>query len=395
MRRQQDPPRAAIIGGGPLGLEAALFARHLGHHVHLFEREPEVAADVRAWAHVPMFTPWSENRSALGERELHEAGTKIPVGRVYPTGAEFLSQYLEPLAKILGGSLLLETRVVAVGRSYLFADDHADAPEKRTARRFRLLTRNPLEERIQTADYVIDATGVTHSPRWLGAGGLPALGEMGASRQILYSVPDVLGRDRIRFLGKRALLIGDGTSAATTALAIMELLKKDPAGSLVWVSKSRADLPLPLRENDPLTRRDTLLKKATLLLKSGHPRLEYLPITQVEAVSHSLGSGKFQVTLQVNHQTQRVTVDTVVANVGYRADLPAYERVLHPNEPGIYVIGQKAGVSGEFFLPEGRRQIQEAFRAITGLPDLDLYADVLVKPKTTRKKATVPVRLLD
>ena len=388
LRRQQEPPRAAIIGGGPLGLEAALYAQCLGHHVHLFEREPEVAADVRAWSHVSMFTPWSENRSPLGERELKESGAALSAGRVYPTGGEFVTEYLEPLARRLGGSVLLETRVVAVGRSYLFPEEHGDAPEKRTARRFRLLTRSPLEERIQTADYVINATGVSHSPRWLGAGGLPALGEMGAGRQILYSIPDVLGRDRIRFLGKRALLIGDGTSAATTALAVAELLEKDPTGSLVWVSKSRADLPLPLVENDPLPRRDTLLKKATLLLKGGHPRLEWLPITQVEAVSHSLASGKFQVTLQVNHQTQRVTVDTVVANVGFRSDVSTYERVLHPNEPGLYVVGQKAGQAGEFFLADGRRQIVEAFRAIMGQPDLDLYADAPAKPRAPRKRAT-------
>jgi len=382
LRRIQEPPRAAILGGGPLGLEAALYASRLGHSVWLFEREAEIAPDVRAWAHVSMFTPWAANRSPLGEMLLREAVRKerlimekFPPGRIYPTGGDFVHLYLEPLARLLGESVLRESRVVALGRSYLFSDEHSDDPQKRAARRFRLLTRNPREERIYTADYVIDATGMTHTPRWLGAGGLPALGEMGGHRQIFHQIPDVKGHERIHFLGKRTLLIGDGSSAATTVLALLDVADMEPHGAVVWASKSRAEMPLPLVENDPLPRRDTLMKKVNLLVKNGHPRLQYSPITQVEAVQHSLASGKFQVTLQVNHETQRLTVDSVVANVGYRRDAGTYERVLHPEEPGIYFVGARASRAGDFFLSEGRMQIRDAFRRITDRPDLDLYAE--------------------
>lgn len=386
LRRQQEPPRAAIIGAGPLGLEAALYALRLGHQVWLFERDAEIAPDVRAWAHVAMFTPWAMNRSPLGVLMLREAAHKgktrkpaMPSKNLSPTGAEFIAAYLQPVAALLRNVLLCETRVVAVGRSYLFPEEHADQPEKRGARRFRLLTRSPLEERIFTADYVIDATGVSHTPRWLGAGGLPALGEMGGSRQIHYQIPDALGRDRINFLGRRTLLVGDGTSAATTAVAIADLLNLDPTGSLLWVSKSRAEMPLAMMEKDPLPRRDTLLKKANLLIKKPHPRIEYLPVTQVEAVQHSLATDRFQVTLQVNHETKRFTVDSVVGNVGFRRDAVTYERALHPQEPGLYVIGAKAGDGGDFFLPDGRQQIRDAFRQITKQPDLDLYAEAQAK----------------
>ena len=381
----QEPPRAAILGGGPLGLEAALYATRLGHAVWLFEREAEVAPDVRAWAHVGMFTPWAANRSPLGEVALHEAVRKeklkvykFPPGRLYPTGGEFVGLYLEPLAWLLGDSVVLETRVVALGRSYLFPEEHSDDPQKRAARRFRLLTRSPREERIYTADYVIDATGVTHTPRWLGAGGLPALGEMGGYRQIFHQIPDIKGRDRIHFLGKKTLLVGDGPSAATTLLTLLAVADMEPHGSVVWATKSRAEMPLPLVEPDPLPRRDALMKKANLLVRNGHPRLQYSPITQVEAVQHSLAANNFQVTLQVNHETRRLTVDSVVANVGSRLEAATYERVLNPQEPGLYVIGQKATPGGDFFLAEGRTQIRDAFRRISGRPDLDLYAEAAV-----------------
>ena len=381
-RRSEEPPRTAIIGGGPLGLEAALYASRLGHTVLLFEREPEIAPDVRAWAHVTMFTDWSQNRSPLGLLALHEAAEarqrplgKLPADSLHPTGERFLEQYLQPLASALGDAVHLETRVAAIGRSYLFADEHPEQPEKRKARRFRIVTRSPREERIFTADYVIDATGMTHTPRWAGAGGLPAMGEMGGFRQIFHQVPDVLGRDRLHFLGKRVLLVGDGTSAATTAVALAEVVALDPQTSVLWVSPSRAALPLALVPNDPLTRRDTLLKKANLLIETKHAGFEYSPITQIEAIQHSLAHSRFQVTLQVNHETKRVTMDAVIANVGYRRDVHTFEQALHAEEPDFHAIGQKTLPPGDFLLTQGRAQIQGLFRQITGQSDLNLYGD--------------------
>jgi NADPH-dependent 2,4-dienoyl-CoA reductase/sulfur reductase-like enzyme len=45
----------AIIGAGPIGLEAAALALELGFDVHVFERG-EVGAHALAWGHVRMFT---------------------------------------------------------------------------------------------------------------------------------------------------------------------------------------------------------------------------------------------------------------------------------------------------------------------------------------------------
>ena len=380
-RRTEEAPRTAIIGGGPLGLEAALYASRLGHTVLLFEREPEIAPDVRAWGHVTMFTDWQQSRSPLGELALRQAAAKnkqalaFPAPSLHLTGERFIGRYLQPLAALLGDSIHLDTRVAALGRSYLFADEHADQPEKRRARRFRLVTRSPREERIFTADYVIDAAGITHTPHWAGAGGLPALGEMGGFRQIFHQIPDVLGRDRGHFLGKRVLLIGDGASAATTAVALADIIALDPQTSVLWVTKSRAALPLELIPNDPLTRRDTLLKKANLLIETQHAGFEYSPITQIEAIQHSLANARFQVTLQVNHETRRVTVDSVVASVGSRRDVQTFEKALHPAEPDLYALGAKALPPGDFLLSQGHAQIQAIFRQITGQPDLDLYAE--------------------
>ena len=381
-RRLEGAPRTAIIGGGPLGLEAALYAQRLGHTVFLFEREAEIASDIRPWASVTMFTDWQSSRSSLGELALREDAAakeiqlgKLPAPSLHLTGERFIDRYLKPVAAALGNSVHLETRVAAVGRSFMFADEHQDAPEKRKSRRFRLLTRTPLDERVFTADYVLDASGITHTPRWAGAGGLPAMGEMGAYRTIFHHVPDILGRDRIRFLGKRVLLIGGGTSAATAAVALAEIVKLDPATTVLWVSPSQSLLPLTIVPNDPLPLRDTLLKKANLLVETNTPGFEYSPVTQIEALQYSLAHARFQVTLQVNHETRRVTVDTVLSLVGSRRDTLTYERVLHSAEPDLYIVGEKSLPPGDFLLEAGRTQIRDIFRHITQQPALDLYAD--------------------
>ena len=226
-----------------------------------------------------------------------------------------------------------------------------------------------------TADYVLDATGLSHTSNWLGAGGLPAMGEMGSSRQIFYHTPDITGRDRIHFLGKRTLLVGDGASAATSALLLSEVQRLEPATTVVWATGQHGDLPLSLIPDDPLPRRELIFKKANLLIAQQHPGFEHLPVTQVEAVQHSLSTGRFQVTLQVDRVTRRNTFDAVIGNVGARLSSQTFEKHLLSNEPGFFVLGAKASASGvcASLLAESRGQIRDAFRQIMGDPHLDLY----------------------
>ena len=67
----------AILGAGPVGIEAALAAVDAGRSFTLYESAPHVAGNVRSWGHVDLFTPWKMNVSPRMRRHLEAAG--IPV----------------------------------------------------------------------------------------------------------------------------------------------------------------------------------------------------------------------------------------------------------------------------------------------------------------------------
>src|SRR3989441_6538113 len=61
--------KIAIVGAGPIGLEAALRARHAGHEVTVFE-SASVGDHFRLYGPVPLFTPFHMNSTALGRERL-------------------------------------------------------------------------------------------------------------------------------------------------------------------------------------------------------------------------------------------------------------------------------------------------------------------------------------
>ena len=53
---------------------------------------------MRQWGHVRMFSPWDYNIDRAAGRLLEATGWNSPRPEHYPTGAELVEQYLEPLA---------------------------------------------------------------------------------------------------------------------------------------------------------------------------------------------------------------------------------------------------------------------------------------------------------
>ena len=91
------PNTLAIIGAGPVGLEAALAALDHGFDVQVLE-QGEVGSHPLAWGHVRMFTPWRMNLGKHSRAHLEAAGWTAPDPEACPTGVELAERYLQPLA---------------------------------------------------------------------------------------------------------------------------------------------------------------------------------------------------------------------------------------------------------------------------------------------------------
>src|SRR5579859_1560082 len=129
---KSDSRRIAILGAGPIGLEAALYARSLGFAVTVYERGV-VGDSVRRWGHVRLFSPFGMNVTPLGCAAL--GGAALPGDGESITGQDHVAKYLEPLSKceLLRDCIETETTVVSVGRaSFLKSDSPGDIKRGQT-----------------------------------------------------------------------------------------------------------------------------------------------------------------------------------------------------------------------------------------------------------------------
>ena len=158
----------AVIGGGPVGLAAAAHLLEHGIEPLVLEAGSQPGAAVRAWGHVPMFSPWAYNIDRAARALLERHGWTAPEAEAYPTGHELAEAYLDPLSHMpeIAARLRLGVRVTGVAR--------VGNGKVRTAGR----ERQPFEVRfIEAAGRegrlfacaVIDASGTWSSPNPAGA----------------------------------------------------------------------------------------------------------------------------------------------------------------------------------------------------------------------------------
>ena len=108
----------AVIGAGPVGLAAAAHLLERGLEPIVLEAGPEAGHAVRQWQHVQLFSPWEYNVDKAAARLLAPTGWNSPDPQVYPTGAELLERYIQPLATktVLKDVIRTSSRVTAISR---------------------------------------------------------------------------------------------------------------------------------------------------------------------------------------------------------------------------------------------------------------------------------------
>jgi hypothetical protein len=359
----ESPLRIAILGAGPIGLEAALYARYLGYQVELFEQGGSVATHVQRWGHVRLFSPFCMNATSLGVAaiEAQDPSWQRPAASDRLLAYEHHQRYLQPLAEtdLVNASVRLNTEVVAIGRPRWLKGEGVGDPH-RAARPFRLLTRATDKgqvgaEAVVEADVVIDCTGTYGNHNWLGQGGIPAIGErpwaeQGGKREgeIEYGLPDVLGTDRGRYAGRHVLVVGAGYSAATTVVGLAELATSQPGTRISWVTRGRRMKDGPDRGGpmeriveDRLADRDRLAASANALATGATGPVTWLPGQAVVATRYDPQSDGWDVMLDglptddtsskdaASEQGEATTlqVERIVANVGYRPDQSLYSEL--------------------------------------------------------------------
>jgi thioredoxin reductase len=390
---RSDSARVAILGAGPIGLEAALYAATLNLPVTVYERGT-VGAHLRQWGHVRMFSPFGMNRTPLGLAAIRaDSGEEdLPGDRDCLTGREHVTVYLEPLARSarLRERLRLGVEVLHIGRRGCLKTDPPGDP-RRGQQPFLLLVRDAKgQERIEEADVVLDCTGTYGRHRWLGNGGIPALGEKANSPQIAYGLEDVLGERRAHYAGRNVLVVGGGYSAATTACSLAALGEKEPATWAIWVARISGTQPLKRIVSDPLTERDRLAMRANTLATRPEGNVEFHSQTVIEAIEPVQGGLRVQG--RIGSQRKAWEVERIIANVGYAPDMdvarelhvhdcdaapvssPQGSGILRMPEPNYYVLGAKSyGRNSQFLLRNGFEQVREVFALIAGKPDLNLF----------------------
>lgn len=386
-----------VIGAGPVGLAAAAHLLARGLTPLVLEAGAGVAANMRKWAHVRLFSPWKYNVDKAAEALLAETGWQSPDPEGYPTGGDLVNLYLQPLADRLAPYVLLNTRVTAISRDGF--DKMKTIGREEAPFLVQFANANGTEDYVM-AQAVIDASGSYATPNPLGAAGVPAAGERAAASRIFYGIPDVVGAHRDRYAGKHVMVVGAGHSAMNALLALADLAKEVPGTRATWVVRRPSiEKIFGGGENDALEARGRLGTELRRLVEAG----TFQVVTGFRANRVNLTSDGVIVTGQTPAgELSLRPVDEVIVATGGRPDLsilselrlsldsavesptalaplidpnfhscgtvrPHGEAELRHPEPGFYIVGSKSyGRAPTFLMLTGYEQVRSIVAALVG-----------------------------
>jgi hypothetical protein len=394
----------AVIGAGPVGLAAAAHLLQRGLEPLVFEAGPTAGAAIEQWRHIRLFSPWRFNTDAAAVRLLEASGWEAPRPTALPYGGELVDNYLAPLAALsaIRSRLLTGARVVAVTRSGL---DKTHVRDRDTTPFVVRVEHEGGEVRDYPAAGVIDASGTWAKRNPLGTSGLPALGETAVASSISSPLPDVLGRDRASFAGRRVLVVGAGHSAANTLISLADLARTEPGTRIRWAIRGASAAKVYGGGNaDGLPARGQLGARLRRLVEAGTIELNtgfgIATLAPARTPGEAGAAGTGVTVTAVDGRT--LSADVVVPCTGFRPDLdilrelrlnldPAVEAptelgplidpefhscgtvpphgaalLAHPDKD-FYIVGMKSyGRAPTFLLATGYEQVRSVAAALAG-----------------------------
>ncbi len=387
-----------IVGGGPIGLAAAAHLKNSGISFVLLEQGNEVAANVRSWGHVRLFSPWKYNIDPCAKQMLIANGVGLPNDSELPTGHQLIDDYLAKVASLPGieENIRLDSTVIAIGKN----NRDKVKSKAREACNFEIqYEQHDLTQTIQSK-FVIDATGTWSNPNPLGGNGYFSPSEKTAHEKIYYGIPDLLGADRDRYVNKNVLVVGSGHSAINTVLDLNQLRKSESHTRINWIVRKN-DLRSLYggRELDGLEARGQLGIQIESLIHQGgvdvfHP---------VFIKSIFKQDNKLTIVAEKADQPFELTgIEEIIVNAGSRPDfsfireirfdrdaslecVPALAPLIDPNihscgtvrphgerelrqpEKNFYIVGSKSyGRAPTFLMAVGYEQIRSIVGEIRG-----------------------------
>ncbi|MGX1159905.1 pyridine nucleotide-disulfide oxidoreductase [Arthrobacter sp. SLBN-100] len=387
--------RVAVIGAGPVGLAAAAHLLERGLEPLIFEAGASAGAAIEQWRHIRLFSPWRFNTDAAAVRLLETAGWEAPPPTALPYGGELIDNYLAPLAALpqIASRLRTGARVTAITRQGL---DKTHVRHRDATPFVVRVDHSDGVTRDHTVAGVIDASGTWSTRNPLGTSGLPALGEDSAQDRISAPLPDVTGRERASFAGRRVLVVGAGHSAANTLSNLADLAKEEPDTRILWaVRGATAAKVYGGGDADGLPARGQLGGRVRRLVEAGKIELHTgFGISSIKSLESSVTVGA------VDGRT--LEADVVVPCTGFRPDLdilrelrlnldsaveaptelgplidpefhscgtvpPHGARLLAHPDKDFYIVGMKSyGRAPTFLLATGYEQVRSVAAALAG-----------------------------
>jgi hypothetical protein len=234
----ESPATIAVIGGGPVGIETALYARFLGYFVSIFESR-RVGHRMLDWHHRKLAINVAECTTPLGIAAIkaQDPSYQIPDRSTVWSGKEYAESYLLPLAKtdLLFDDIHFLSPVSNISRLRTFRDQPIE-PQERCNDEFRLLVEGRHRGTWSArADIVIDCRGHHQTTDGIGPGGGAAIGE--AAVKDSFYVHSVLDRkfESKQIVGKHICIMGVSPRACQFVDEYLEWYPANPGGRLTWI----------------------------------------------------------------------------------------------------------------------------------------------------------------
>ncbi len=249
----ESPATIAVIGAGPVGIEAALYGRFLGYDVDIFDAGRPARSATR-WHQRPLGVTARDCTTSLGHAALHsqENSYQRPAPNRPFTGQEFADEYLLPLAKsdLLVDSIHINSEVIEVSRLRTPLEEQSDLQE-RCNDEFRLLIRS--RDRgcyTRRADIVLDCRGPTSGTSGWGPAGSQTIVETESLVHVQRWLPGD-PRFEIRDVqGKQTILFGQSDQAILFAREWQSLLENSSSSHVTDSLRRMSPIDKSIKAND-------------------------------------------------------------------------------------------------------------------------------------------------